>query len=155
MLRLAPMSDEHFAAYLEAAIPEYAADKVKAGEWLDEEAVAKSREGYGKLLPQGLASPGQFLFDVVAHESGESVGLLWIAVDERKRDAFIYDVMLDAAHRGRGLGRETLGLAQAEAARRGCRTLSLHVFAHNTRAWSLYVKSGFEVVDAVMRKTLP
>ena len=154
MLRLEPMTEERFAAYLEAAIPEYAADKVAAGTWLEEEALQKSREGYGKLLPQGLASPRQFLFDVVQDDSGEAVGLLWIEVDDAKRDAFIYDVMLDEAYRGRGLGREALRLAEAEASRRGCRTLSLHVFAHNARAWALYEKSGFALVDAVMRKSL-
>jgi hypothetical protein len=42
-------------------MPEYAADKVEAGTWLPEEALQKSREGSGKLLPLGLASAGQFL----------------------------------------------------------------------------------------------
>jgi hypothetical protein len=49
LLRLEPMTEERFAAYLEAAIPECATDKVEAGTWLPEEAPQKSRAGVGPL----------------------------------------------------------------------------------------------------------
>lgn len=49
--------------------------------------------------------------------------------------------------RGRGIGRKLLLEAVADAAQRGHRTLSLHVFAENLSAVRLYAANGFRIVD--------
>lgn len=43
MVRLVPMNESEFEIYLEKAIPEYAADKARAGDWSEEEALERSR----------------------------------------------------------------------------------------------------------------
>ncbi|MGE0042010.1 MAG: GNAT family N-acetyltransferase [Vicinamibacterales bacterium] len=48
-----------------------------------------------------------------------------------------------AAAEGRGLGAALLEAAQAEAAARGARSMTLHVFAVNARARRLYERAGF------------
>ena len=46
MIRLVPMTESEFEAYLEKAIPEYAADKAGAGDWSEDEALERSRKDY-------------------------------------------------------------------------------------------------------------
>jgi hypothetical protein len=55
-LSLRGMTEEEFQAFLAESVPEYAAEKVKAGNWTPEEALEKSRNEHTRLLPEGLAS---------------------------------------------------------------------------------------------------
>jgi hypothetical protein len=48
------MTEEEFQAFLAESVPEYAAEKVKAGNWTPEEALEKSRKEHTRLLPEGL-----------------------------------------------------------------------------------------------------
>ena len=59
------MSEAAFEAYLARSIPEYAAEKVRAGSWHPDDALRRSQEGHAKLLPDGIATPGHFLFELV------------------------------------------------------------------------------------------
>lgn len=56
-------------------------------------------------------------------------------------------VWVDESLRGRGLGRELLARAEAEARRRGCRLLLLNT--HSFQAPGFYQKLGFERVAEV------
>jgi ribosomal protein S18 acetylase RimI-like enzyme len=155
-LILRPMTPASFDAYVGQSIEGYAQEKVRAGAWPPEGALERSRQDFAKLLPQGPDTPGQRLFDVVLASSREVVGWLWLEV-ESARDpgcAFIYDIQLDPAYRGRGLGKETLSLADEVARSHGCREIRLHVFGHNETAIALYRKVGYSVVDLVMKKPL-
>ncbi|MFN8483985.1 MAG: hypothetical protein U0768_13185 [Anaerolineae bacterium] len=76
---LAPMTQEQFDRYLDAAIAGYAEEKVQAGNWSAEDALPRARQEFLKLLPQGLTTPNQHLFAIV-NDAGEQVGFLWFAV---------------------------------------------------------------------------
>ena len=50
------MTENEFRIFLDLSIPEYAREKVKAGNWNASESMEKSRNAFDKLLPKGLES---------------------------------------------------------------------------------------------------
>jgi hypothetical protein len=73
------MTEPEFAAWLAMSIPAYAADKVAAGQWSEEDSLELSRKEYAELLPQGLETPDNFLFTITDAQAA-AVGALWFAV---------------------------------------------------------------------------
>jgi len=65
------------------------------------------------------------------------------SIEFASRDAFVDELYVVAAHRGRGVASAALRLAQAEAARRGVRALHLEVDRSNGPAQKLYESAGF------------
>lgn len=57
--------------------------------------------------------------------------------------AIVEDVVVDQAHRGRGLGRQLMAHAVAEAAAAGCYKLALSSNARRTQAHAFYESLGF------------
>jgi ribosomal protein S18 acetylase RimI-like enzyme len=155
MVRLEPISEAEFQAFLEPAIAEYAAEHVKGGRWRPEEALEESRKEYIQLLPDGLRSVDQHLFSI-KNEAGTQVGMLWFAVRNQggKRSAFIYDVRIDEAFQRRGYAMQAFQALEILARDMGLTTISLHVFGHNTAARALYEKLGFVTTNLFMTKSL-
>ncbi|CAM5497667.1 GNAT family N-acetyltransferase [Streptomyces fumanus] len=134
-----PMTREEFAAWREYGTEEFARAWAERG-IPEEVARARSRRDNEILLPQG-PDTADMLFTVVEHED-RPVGTLWLAL--RPQDAFIYDVEVYAAHRGRGHGRTLMLVAEAQTIASGRRLLGLNVFADNTPAERLYESLGYE-----------
>ena len=148
---LRPMTAAEYDVWLPEAKAGYAFDIARAGA-SEEAAHAKAERDFPALLPDGVASEGQSLYTVV--EDGEQVGVLWVA--ERGGDfgtsLFVYDVQIDEAHRGRGLGRAAMVLAEEEARRRGIATVTLNVFGGNDVARNLYRSLGYDEMAVYMLK---
>ncbi|AQS70538.1 GNAT family N-acetyltransferase [Streptomyces pactum] len=119
-------SEQYARTWIERGVPEA-------------EAYAKARSDHEVLLPQGLDTENM-LFSVVEQE-GTRVGVLWLALREDR--AFVFDVEVDAAHRGRGHGRTLMLLAEAQAIAAGRPLIGLNVFAGNTAAERLYESLGY------------
>lgn len=155
MVRLVPMTEAEFQAFLEPAIAEYAAEHVKGGRWSQAESLEESRKEYMQLLPDGLRTADQHLFSI-RDDAGEKVGMLWFAVREQggKRTAFIYDVRIDPASQRRGYATQAFQALEPLARDLGLAAISLHVFGHNTAARALYEKVGFETTNVLMSKSL-
>ena len=154
MVRLVPMTESEYETYLEKAIPEYAADRVHAGHWSEEDALDRSRKSYRELLPQGIKTENNYLFRVQLEESGEAIGMVWLKHEAPRPYGFIYEIMLDETQRGKGYGKQAM-LALEEFARgMGLEIISLHVFTHNTVAIRLYEGLGYEVTNQNMVKRL-
>ncbi|MCU4746906.1 MULTISPECIES: GNAT family N-acetyltransferase [unclassified Streptomyces] len=86
---------------------------------------------------------------------GVPVGHLWAAVTRGPQTrAFVLDVRIAPAHRGRGHGRALLRAAENEALSLGCSTLSLSVFADNRPALRLYDALGYPVSGVVLLRRL-
>jgi RimJ/RimL family protein N-acetyltransferase len=83
---------------------------------------------------------------VAEAEGGALVGRLSLARDQHPASAHVADLglMVDAAHRRRGIGTALLEAAVHWARERGVTKLELHVFPHNTAAIALYERFGFE-----------
>ncbi len=154
-LRLRPMSEAEFARWRDELVPVYAAELEESLRLTAEEAGGQAAEDVSSLLPGGLATPDQWLW-IVVDEGGERVGHLWMALETvaGAARAFVYDIEIDAPHRGRGLGREAMLLAEEEARRRGLHRIDVRVFSKNVVARALYRSLGFEETRIQMSKLL-
>ncbi|HAA2534742.1 GNAT family N-acetyltransferase [Listeria monocytogenes] len=139
--------------FLSTAITDYANEKVEAGTWDEEEALAKSQDSFNKLLYDGITTPNEYLYSII---SGEKIGYIWFHVDETRsgKHAFIYDFVIFEAFRGKGFGTKTLEALYALAKEMQITKIELHVFAHNQTAIGLYNKVGFQNTDITMAKYL-
>ena len=153
--RLRPLSDEEVAAYVPHLQGVYAAELAEHL-FLDAEAAAARAERSARdAFPDGVPAPGHWLFAVEDGE-GTRVGILWLGepYDGEPDALWVYDIEIDPDHRGRGLGRDTMLLAEAEARRLGRNRIKLNVFARNAVARALYLSLGFEEMSVQMSKAI-
>lgn len=155
MEALVPMTGEQFAVYAADSVRNFAAEKARAGQWPRGDAFSMAKKAFGNLLPQGLATPGHWLFNIV-DEQGRNVGVLWMARQKHGADdvAYVYDVMIDPAHRRKGHAERAFAAVEAKARLLGLAGVALHVFGHNSGAQELYAKLGFTPHSIQMYKPL-
>jgi ribosomal protein S18 acetylase RimI-like enzyme len=157
MTALRPMRSETWSGYLESAILGYARENVESGRWSEVGAVERSRDDFHSLLPAGIATPDNYLFEVLEKEAGPLVGFVWYAMDRKHGScqAFIYDLEILAAHRRKGHARRALLALEQHAAALGATAVGLNVFATNRIAQELYHKLGYATTNVNMSKSLP
>jgi GNAT superfamily N-acetyltransferase len=84
----------------------------------------------------------------VAHEGKAVVGYVAVALgfsfEYRGREAFVDELQIAESHRGRGLGREALEVAEAWCREAGVNALHLEVERHRENALELYRRRGFQ-----------
>ncbi|MGI5487822.1 GNAT family N-acetyltransferase [Microtetraspora malaysiensis] len=151
---LRPMDARRLPAWLERSRAEYAKDLVASGQ-TSEDADRHADESMARFFPSGAPTPGHVVFDVV-DDAGVVVGYLWIGPDT-SGDAgawWVWDIVIDADRRGRGLGRRAMVLGEEYARAQGAHTLGLSVFGFNTGARGLYESLGYETTSVKMRKKL-
>ena len=148
------MTQPEFEIFLARAIPDYAADNVRAGYWSGSEALEKSRAGYEKLLPKGLQTKNHFLYTL--YDTDDAVGMIWLRADLQSpvRSGFIFELYVDEKFRGKGYGKQAMLLIEEKARELGLKSLGLHVFAVNNVARNLYESVGYEVSSLNMTKKL-
>jgi ribosomal protein S18 acetylase RimI-like enzyme len=152
-VELRTMTSQEYDAWRPGAIEGYAAEHADAGSRPAETALEQAHKEFDELLPDGVETPEHHL--LVATDRGTGVGLLWLNVPPPpQRAAFVFDVEVDEALRGKGYGRAIMLAAEAYVRERGCSTLRLHVFGSNTVARSLYESLGYETTNVMMSKRL-
>jgi ribosomal protein S18 acetylase RimI-like enzyme len=154
-MELRPLRADEFGSWLERLMAGYAGHMVASGAYSQEIAAAKARRDTERALPLGFRTPGHLFYRLVAGE--QPVGWLWLAVAKPGEDpamAWIYDIEVEEAYRGRGYGREAMLLAEVEARRHGMTSLGLNVHGGNTVAISLYESLGYQVTAQQMKKPL-
>ncbi len=153
MTELVPMRDADFDAFIAEAVPTYAADKVRAGQWTEDESLALSKQSFDALLPQGLATPGHRVFSLV-DEHQAVVGVLWIAEQTRagRQIAYVYNIRIAPSHQRRGHASRALRALEAMLPALGLSGIALHVFGHNAAATALYEKLGYLPTNIMMFK---
>lgn len=156
MTVLVPMTESEFVEFAKDAVPAYAADQVASGRWAEGESLALARNSFAKLLPRGLATPDNYFFTVRDEENNVSVGILWIAFQERagKRVAYVYDVSINPDHRRKGHAARALLELEALVRERGLSGIALSVMGHNTSAQLLYEKLGYRPAITEMFKPI-
>jgi len=154
MIKLRKITDDEYATYLKAGIPNYAEEKMKGEGLSKEDAWKLAEDSYNQMLPKGPATENQFVFSVIETATGKVVGTMWFGkkMNGDKPYAFIYDVVLSPDVRGKGYGKEVMALTQEEVRKLGMNSIGLHVFGHNEVAISLYEKTGFRTTNRIMRK---
>jgi ribosomal protein S18 acetylase RimI-like enzyme len=125
------------------------------GAGMSEEAAAQNIERNRSQLfvGDGLVE-GQYVLDVV--DNGETVGTLWLSESSPQNSGewFIYDIVVDEAHRGKGLGRLTMLAAEDFVAAHGGTRIALNVFGPNRVARNLYESMDYQVRSVGMYKDL-
>jgi len=117
-----------------------------AGLYREDGEVRLDPEAAERALRQLLALPDAGAV-WLAEVGGEAVGYLaltWgFSLEYHGRDAFIDELYVAPAHRGRGIGREAIEVADAACRSRGIRALHLELERANVRAEALYRRAGF------------
>ena len=154
MISLVPMNAEEFLAYVAEAVPAFAREKVESGQWSEDSSLRLAQQGFDELLPQGLATPDNHLFTIRDSASQASVGMLWIAIQQRAGEnvAYVYDVLVQPEFQRSGYATLAFAALEAEAVSRGLSGIALHVFGHNAAAIALYRKLGFQPTNINMFK---
>lgn len=146
MSPLVPMSPEDATRRLEASTRAYAEELVRAG-LAPDDAAREALASLRRLLPDGAATPGHRFAGIT--RGGAMVGYAWFGPHPTLHDAaYVFNVEIDAAHRGRGLGGAALREVARIAADGGSTRLGLQVFETNTGAIRLYERLGFETTRA-------
>jgi ribosomal protein S18 acetylase RimI-like enzyme len=152
-IELRPLAQADYERWRAETVASYAAERVAAGNWTQAESLAKAEESFAKLLPDGPATPGQHLFSLWLVAEQRHVGVVWFHV-RANQVAFIYDLVIDEAYRGKGLGKPAMAAMEAEMRRLGATSSALHVFGHNTAARRLYESCGYAITNIDMSKRL-
>lgn len=154
-LTLRPMTDSEYEAFYSKLAVEYAAENVKAGNWLEDDALELSKKALEALLPQGRDTPRVLLLSA-DNSNGKYVGYIWVGLDRvgSNTGAWIYDIEVTESARGKGYGRDLLRAAEEETVKNGVHTIGLNVFGSNKIARNLYKSSGYDVTQIAMSKEL-
>ena len=129
----------------------YAEGMISFADMSPEHAEAKAARDVAAVLPQGVTSEGTHLW-VIEDESGRSVGTVFLG--RRDGGAFLYDITIDEAERGRGLGRAAMLALEGEVKALGFGDVTLNVWGGNEVARSLYRSLGYAEVSVGMKKSL-
>jgi ribosomal protein S18 acetylase RimI-like enzyme len=153
MFRLEAMDEATFVAWRATTRREYAAEKVKAGNYPEAGADELAEAEFAKLLPNGRLTPGHEIRSMM-NDDGEKVGYVWFTIETRDvgRVVFIYDIAVDPAHRRRGYARLALDEIETYARENGCLGVMLHVFGDNEGARRLYSSAGYLETNVIMLK---
>lgn len=154
MVKLVPMIIEQYETWLDAHVRFYAEEKVRAGNVAAEAALQVSRHEFEQIMPDGLNTVNNYLFNVQDEDSDQIVGTLWLKVRDEGREMFIYGIEMNEDARGKGYGRQTMQALEALVKQMGIPKISLHVFGYNEVAINLYKSSGYVATNILMSKVL-
>ncbi|MGB8180269.1 MAG: GNAT family N-acetyltransferase [Acidimicrobiales bacterium] len=149
-IELRAKSSDDLRTWLTGMWDGYRTDLIDAGHSREDAERNIERNRSQLLVGEDLAD-GQFVFDV--WRGDDKVGTLWLGV-RSGTDWWIYDIVIDQAFRGTGLGRPTLRAAEEYVRSRGGSRLGLNVFGPNAVARHLYDAAGYQVTSLQMTKDL-
>jgi ribosomal protein S18 acetylase RimI-like enzyme len=110
-------------------------------------ATPKTEQGYASYLGSQLADPNVVL--LVAERDGEVLGYTYAGLEGwdymalRGPAGALYDIVVDPAHRGRGVGRMLLDATLAVLKERGAPRVVLSTAEQNETAQRLFARAGF------------
>jgi ribosomal protein S18 acetylase RimI-like enzyme len=110
-------------------------------------ATPQTRHGYASFLGTQLEDPNILL--LVAERDGEVVGYTYAGVEGndymslRGPAGVLYDIVVDPAHRGQGVGRALLDATLETLEAKGAPRIVLSTAARNESAQRLFARAGF------------
>lgn len=153
MVTLRPMTEPEYDAFMAMSLEGYIAQRAEADDSPLEVERETATKQVSELLSQGFHTPGHRFWHVV-EPGGAAMGALWVFIDAAQRRAFIYDIEMDEAQRGKGYGAATLRALEDELRPTGVTHIGLNVFGPNTIARALYDKMGYRVAATFMLKRI-
>ena len=150
------MSEEYFREYSAVRNEEYAESIARSNHLPKEAALERAQRQWAELLPQGVRTGGQSLFEVWDERSQTRVGTIWYGENKGMDPGtlFIFDLYIDPSHRQKGFGGQVLLEVERRADALGMTRLALHVFGDNETALRLYKRLGYRVTDLLMAKPI-
>jgi len=121
-------------------------------------ATAETEHGYGSYLRSQLKKPDVVV--LVAARAGEVLGYTYAGVEGydymslRGPAGVLYDIVVEPAQRGLGIGRALLDATLAELASRGAPRVVLSTAERNETAQRLFAHSGFRRTMIEMTREL-
>ncbi|HZF11801.1 MAG TPA: GNAT family N-acetyltransferase [Thermoanaerobaculia bacterium] len=121
-------------------------------------ATPQTEHGYGSFLGRQLAEPNIVI--LVAERDGEVVGYTYSGVEGtdymslRGPAGVLYDIVVDPAHRGQGVGRMLLDATLAALQRKGAPQVVLSTAERNGAAQRLFARAGFRRTMIEMTREL-
>jgi ribosomal protein S18 acetylase RimI-like enzyme len=110
-------------------------------------ATPETEHGYGRFLGTQLAEPSVIV--LVSELGGEVVGYTYSGIEGmdymslRGPAGILYDILVDPAHRGHGIGRMLLDATIAALEVRGAPRVVLSTAERNEPAQRLFARAGF------------
>ncbi|MEZ0068746.1 GNAT superfamily N-acetyltransferase [Streptacidiphilus sp. MAP12-20] len=154
-----PMTAAEFPAWLEREAAGYARLLVERSGLTSEQAAAKSAADHAGIAERGLDTPGISVTHLVV--AGEAVGTVWVEtlnspepLARLDSPAWVFDVQVEEACRGRGHGRTLMLVAEGVAIEAGRPRLGLNVHAGNVAAERLYESLGYRTYRWSLAKSL-
>lgn len=117
-----------------------------------------TERGYGSWLASQTKEPDVIV--LVAEQDGEVVGYAYAGLEGHDYMALrgpagaLYDVIVDPAHRGRGVGRQLLDAAIAALKTKGAPRVVLSTAQRNEPAQRLFERAGFRRTMIEMTREL-
>lgn len=157
MTTLAPMRAELFERFRSDTVRAYADDNVLALRWLEQGALERAHGEFERLLPEGIATPGHHLYEIVDGPERQTVGFIWFALTDDAPDSrmgYVYNIRVFEEQRGKGYARAAMALLEDRARELGALAIALHVFGLNSTAQALYRAGGYGITGFNMIKRL-
>jgi ribosomal protein S18 acetylase RimI-like enzyme len=108
-------------------------------------------EGVARAALDGIINDGSrgrvWLINLGGEPIGYAVLTLGYSLEFHGRDAFLDELYIREAHRGRGAGKQMLMVAEKACGELGASALHLEVGRENIRAQAFYRKVGFQDHD--------
>lgn len=151
---LRPMSDAEYDTVRIPALEEFAADLARSAHAPVDDAIrARAAHFYPETRSEAVGKGAHI--NRVIREDGTDVGLLWLGRSpDNARTGFVYDVIIEETHRGKGLGRAAMLAAEEVLRADGCTRIALNVWGWNRRAIGLYDSLGYQFDSQQMSKSL-
>ena len=154
-VRLEKFSQEDFDGYYPDALQDFASSVSKARDMSAEEALKFARQAFDTLLPHGRVDTlDQYLSKIMV--GGAQAGFLHFGIkrDKTKPYAFLWDVEVYPAYRGKGYGELAMLALENKVKELGLSSIWLNVFGYNATAIHLYKKLGYQISSMAMAKHL-
>ncbi len=85
----------------------------------------------------------------VAEEKSQILGAACVLWRKSHQGSRLYNIAVDPAHQGRGIGQRLLNECELESARRGCEKMTLEVRADSEGAIEFYMNSGYTILRSL------
>jgi GNAT superfamily N-acetyltransferase len=156
MTHLNPMSETAFAAWLHVLHSNWVDTALKSGSWPADVVEERVRVGIATLLPQGVDTPYNSLFEIVAQPDNRPVGSLWVNYRELSGQPALWvcDISILPHAQRQGHGKRAFSIMETMAREAGITAIGLNVFTHNHGAQRLYKSLGFQATNTHMVRSL-
>lgn len=154
-LILVPLSDAEREAFIAEDIAGYAEQQIRDAGWRPPDALDRARTELLPLLRREHAHAGDDRLWTALGPDRSAVGWLWTQPPQPAMpagSAFLYQITVRQALRGRGYGRAMLAALEAQLRLDGVDVLELNVNDGNTVARRLYESSGYTLVEQLTGK---